>query len=1145
MLVTLSAAPEATNAIVHPAASVEASSSAGAKYTAAHGADGKDETRWASRDTPAMPQWMEIRYVGPTEVDYLYLHVAVDPLYSPWAEMTVTFSEGDAITHTMAADDAYVSLHFPARKTNFIRVTLDAVHEPRHYVGLFEAYGAYDPDRKLTLRASMDKPVAQADLVIRRRPVHPNVNLTPEDIVAARQRIEGESWAKDHRDAIVAKADTWLREEDAYWLAFLPEPGACYAYGFTACPICDGNTGKWQNALCSWDKPGQVRCANGHTLPDADHPDDGTGYVGDDGRIHYFVGQFNAWATEQWTQFALPALTQAYLLTGDERYAERAALFLDGMASIYKESTSGSWDYPSNPPSGRFARPWYQVARTLVRYVDFYDRLYNSPTMDQPSLRPDFSRRENIEENMLLDGAYYCYNHAFSGNLHNGHADYLRGALAVGCLLDIPEYIRIAVEGSSSIHAMLANNIDRDGRYYETSLGYGIHARELYLTFADPLYNVRNAEYPEGINLYDDPALRAAILLPDTQVMMAGRQPNFGDWAPDIRYLAPAPPKANESDLAFLERLYARTSSPTDRADYATLLRWNAGQSDEESAPMRGDLDWALWHARPLEADPAAPTTLPTPYDRRIEGSWVAGMKGMALLRAGDQAVFLRYGPSLNHGDPDDLGLLYYANGYELSYDLGYGLGSTHAHVGWASSTVSHAVVTVNETNQLEDEGSGGSLEWFADLPGVQALSASSPASYASEGVSTYRRSLALIDGVYLVDQFEVVGGQQHDFGFGSIGTDLQAFGTPTLLDLPGSLAVGVDWGRAVGADGDIKGYPNKPYWNPPPGNGYGFFKDVRQGGTPNPWGGTWTLPGDPGTHLKMHLVGDGKEAIVANAPGLYPNKPDASYLLARHTGEAPLSSTFLAVYEPFATEPVLKTVRRVGRNGIEVQQSDGTTHVILFGSQQVKSTLATIDFAGDFAQLRGSGDGVQSLSTLGSTHITVDGEALKMDPGVFQATVAAIDLATRRVTLDRDVPSSVAEGIMATFSNPAYNRTTGYHVSQGDGNQLVLEAGSLALGIGRVWEIRGPQTLLSDIPHEYARHVRRKASKFFDGKMLQGERGNTTRVLGVEPGTPMTITVEDTSVFTVGERFHYLDIAPGDDLRVALPFNWNRDQTP
>jgi hypothetical protein len=1104
-----------------------ASSSAGAKYGPAKSIDGEGGTRWATQDHAPLPQWLELRFPEPRMVDYVYLQLSVDSIYSPWAALTLTFGGGEPVEHTVEAGQDIVEIRFPARETDLVRISATALHEARNYVGIYECFAAYDPEKSLGARTDKARPVTRAGLEIRGRKVHPCVNLTPEDVVAARHRVATLPWARAQRDAIVARADTWLRNDDAYWLSFLPEPGACYAYGFTACPLCDGRTGTWHGANCSWDRPGQVRCGNGHDLPNAEHPDEGEGHTAPDGRIHYFKGQFNAWATEQWTQHALPALTEAYLLTEDERYAERAALLLDGLAAIYKESTSGSWDYPSNPPSGRFARPWYQVARTLVKYVDFHDRLYNSPALDTPSLRPGFSKRANIEENLLLDGAYYCYEHAFAGALHNGHADYLRGALAVGCLLDIPEYIRIAVEGPFSIRTMLANNIDRDGRYYESSLGYGIHARSLYLTFADPLFNLRSEAYPEGINLYDDPALRAAILLPDTQVMLAGRRPNFGDSAPDTRYIPPGAARPNKSDISFLERLHARTANPVVRADYAALLRWSNSQGND-------DVEWALWHGRSVEA-PAAQTTLPASFDQRIEGAWVAGMKGMALLRSGDQAVLLRYGPSLNHGDPDDLGLTYYAEGHQLSYDLGYGLGSTHAHVGWASSTVSHALVTVNEKNQLAAEGSGGSLHWFAARPHTQAVSVSSEGSYASEGVTTYRRSVALVDGAYLVDLFQVAGGKQHDFGFGSVGTALEPFGVSSLDTQRGSLAAGYNWGRHVGADGDIIGQPNKPYWNPPPGNGYGFFNDIRRGKPAAVWGATWRIPGDQDASMRMHVLGDGDASVFANAPGLYPSKPDASYLLARRSGDAPLESTFLAVYEPFTGQPTLASVRRVGPTAVEVTRENGTVDVILFGAQQADTGFGQVEFRGDFASLAGEPGRLRTWETLGSGTLTVAGTPLLDGAGEFVATVTAIDLDGRSVALDKEVPVG-AEGLVAVFSNPSYSRTTAYHLRSARENILHLEAGSLSLGMGRAWEIRGDDTILSDIPHEYAKQVKRRASGFFDGKTIRGETGAETRVVGVQPGSPMTITVGDATAFHRDEQFVYLDIAPGDTLRISLP---------
>ena len=308
-----------------------------------------------------------------------------------------------------------------------------------------------------------------------------------------------------------------------------PAKGACFAYGFTGCPICSGTWGIWGSARCSWDKPGKVTCANGHVLPDADHPDPGTGYKGKDGRLHYFVGSYNAWVVETLEASACANLALAYSLTGDPRYGHKAAVILDGLASIYPGCTSGSWDYPSRPPSGRFCRPWYQVARVLVRYVDHYDQIFHAPALDEPSQVPGLTRRRNIEENLLKNGAAYCYEQSFHGSLNNGEADYVRGALAVGCVLGIPQYVDWALDGPFGIRSCLANNVDRDGRYCETSMLYALHARGLYLTFSEPLVN-----WLKPVNLYDDPKFKAFFTLPSLTANCLGHLVPYGDSAPDL-----------------------------------------------------------------------------------------------------------------------------------------------------------------------------------------------------------------------------------------------------------------------------------------------------------------------------------------------------------------------------------------------------------------------------------------------------------------------------------------------------------------------------------------------------------------------------------------------------------------------------------
>ena len=1004
------------------------------------------------------------------------------------------------------------------------------------------------------------RPLPAEQIVVRGNSRHPTVNLSADDVTAARARVQRYDWARTTQERILRAAEPWLQQLDAYWLGFLPPPGACYAYGFSGCPICGSPTGTWVKAHCRWENPGQVRCEKGHVLPDAEHPDSGRGYVAPDGRTHYFAGQFNAWVTEQWTTRALPALAQAYLLTGDERYADRGLLLLDALASIYKESTSGSWDYPSKTPSGRLARPLYQVARTFVTFVDAYDALQGSGAAGKPSLRAGLRRGDNIEKNLLLDGGYYCYARSWLGVLTNGHADYLRGALAVGCLLDVPEYIDAAVNGPFSIKVMLANNLDRDGQYYETSPNYAIHARNLYTTFAGPLANLRNREFPRGLNLYDDARFQAALTLPDLQFQLAGRRPNYGDCEPEPSYAAPPKRLFNTSDYHLAERLYASVTDPATRTDFGQILNFLAADGVNNMRAKYGE-EWLLWHAAP---PPPAGAQLPAKLQRRLTESWFAGHKGVALLRSHSvgEAALLRYGPSLMHGDPDDLALLYYANGYELSYDIGYGLASTHCQVGWASSTVSHALVTVNEKNQLEDPGSGGSLRGFARLPSVQFTDADSPLSYTSESVRAYRRSLALMDAGYLVDCFHVEGGRQHDYGFGSLGTALTPFGVGAIKTLPGSLAEGYAWGEKIGADGNIIGHPRQPYWNPPPGNGYGFFFNVRQSqSVDQDWGGIWRVndvkPQGSGiawdrvlkpntehpTTLRLHLVGDKSEAVFADAPGIYPSFPLSSYVLARRKGEN-LTSTFLAVYEPYdegkdGPSPRLQAVERIGPKAMSVRRVDGRVDIILFGSHRIPSAYGDIEFTGDFAYFTGNGKNLRAAEVVGGRILRVNGRPLIQGDGVFTATVTAVDADAHTLEVDRDVPASVT-GRAAIFSNPAWSRTSGYNILQAEGRRIVLDAASLVLGVGNVRATSDTHVLESEIPHEFSRTMRGKPSLFLNGKTVTGQNGNTTRINAMTGTSPAKISVADQSVLNPGERVRYIDLSPGDQLHVALLQTWS-----
>lgn len=469
--------PEAVPSPAVVKASSQASPASG-KYAVESAFDGNAATHWASA-TAALPQSVNAEWGEPVQADTVVITCfAIDlpDLYAAWKRCELRLDNGVVLPYTFEKPTDTAILHFDGPQS-FRRAELQVleVFEPRTYVGLSELTFYRDPDRLLRPPRELRKALARSAMAPSGRPEHPCVYLTPRQVELGRRNAATTAWGAAERTRILSDADTWLGHDEAYWLAFLPEAGACYAYGFTGCPLCGGSFGTWGGARSAWDKPRQVTCTNGHTMPDGDHPDDGTGYQATDGRFHYFIGIWNAWVTEQWTLKAIPSLAYAYALTGDEKYAERAAFFLDALASIYAESTSGSWDYPSSPPSGRFARPWYQVARNLVVFVEAYELVYPSAVLDRPSLRPAIAarttgggptaqrravrtpdaiavtqpgqaRRQNIDRNLMLDGAQYCYEQTFHGGLANGHADYLRGALAVGALLGIEPYVDNALD---------------------------------------------------------------------------------------------------------------------------------------------------------------------------------------------------------------------------------------------------------------------------------------------------------------------------------------------------------------------------------------------------------------------------------------------------------------------------------------------------------------------------------------------------------------------------------------------------------------------------------------------------------------------------------------------------------------------------
>lgn len=1007
-------------------------------------------------------------------------------------------------------------------------------------------------------------------------PEHPTVFITPEGVARAKRNIERYGWARETAAAIRREADRWLAKDDAWLRGVVPKPGAAFAYGLQSCPVCGAGWGAWGRDGGSFDRPGRITCRKGHTFPDRDHPDPGTGYVGPDGRKHYFVGAYNAFVVEALTFQALENLVYAYTLTGDERYAAKAAVILDALAALYPTVHKGCWDYPSNPPSGRMHRPWYQASRVLVHYVDHFDQLFNSKSLDEPSVTPGMTRRKNIEDNLLRDGGAYCYEQSKSGRLTNGSADWERGVLAVGVALGIPEYVRWAVDGPFGIWSLLENNIGRDGAYYEITAMYADHTRELYFTFAEPLMNYRGSVYPGGLNVYQHPKLRRFFEPHNLMLFGAGHMSRYGDAPPDFQKRPVTARPFDRSDYDFLEKLYNRTRDP--RA--GGLLTWLANGRFEElrglastggapgTLPDRRvqagmslyrepgdqlggsftDRTWMLFHA----GDPPAKAELPADWKDRLLGSHFLGQKGIGMLRTGEgagaQALMMRYGPSLTHGHWDELNINYFARGYELTYDHGYGhSAATQTQYGWARQTASHNLVMVNERPQFEGGLTGGSLHLFAGLPGLQVMEASSEASYSKQGVSVYRRLNALIGtgpDSYLLDIFRVRGGKQHDWIFHALSADVRFDGVVLGAEEPGSLAgPDISWSDRQLPDGNLRDHPNAPTWMAPPGNGYGFLARPRRGRPEAAWSADWTI--DPNARVRVTMPASaGTEVLTALAPSLYPHYPGSRYVLARRTG-TDLASEFVAAIEPHGGSARVRSVERLAVEGadakiapvaVKVNRAGGAVDYVFSAGDAEPRKAAGITVAANFAHARARGGTLESLTLIGGREFHGLGWRVTPAAARWAGNVAAVDPGHMWFTTSAPLGAELT-GAVIVFGNSRYTRNSPYRIarieSAGGGSRVYVEGG-FKLGIGNVERISGPNTFESMIPHEYVFSDRGSGERgFFAGKRIRTLGGGEAVIRAVRAGPTLTFTVDDTANLRAGDRFEYIDVQAGDTFEI------------
>ncbi len=960
--------------------------------------------------------------------------------------------------------------------------------------------------------------------------------LTGEEIVAIRNT---RSWPDVNVASALALADRWMKYTPQELRDMVPPHTVPRAFDthFLQCPqhseeIKAFGSYPW---IIDPDRPYKLICpVGGEEYPtnDFDHHNPGgpedvssepyvdTGWGWRDPNHHqkyWFVAYYAHWLYHRHLRPAAVALGQAYVITGDVRYATQGAALLDRIAEEYpymdhvKQSRYGTEIQVGNY-HGRILNCIWETSmvRDLATAYDYvYEGLEGNTALEEATGKSISDIKRNIEKNLLESAAQSIY--TMDGRIRGNFGMHHSALATLAIVLDnenTERYLDFVLYATGmgsypyeGIIMGLSNLIYRDGAPFESSPGYN----SLWIGHFNM---VAELFLRRGINLYQDyPKLKRLFDYPLKIVMAEKFTPNIGD---------------------------------------------------EGSVKARGITGWRA-------------STYKTAFEQWGDRAYLTGAPlttvsdnmsayGLAMLRSGkgSQAagLSLYYGLAGGHGHYDRLNIELFAKDERLLPDLGYPEYMSGFHkklAGWTGHTVSHNTVLVNERRQLSK--SGGRLQLFSGSSQVQYVDVRAEEAY--QGItSRYQRSVAMINpalrDVYVVDVFRVEGGYQHDYSihgpdgeFSVEGIDLTSPRTEGTLagpDVPFGYLYDAPHLERPGYTGAYGSYQ---------GSGFSYLRMVQEGLPEGLWHADWVLDSKKG--IRVSFVPEaGTEVFVAdgeppqNKAG---NPPALKYVLARRKAEdgGNLSSTYVTILQPFEGLPFIEDIRRM-----EPANDDGGSVVALwlrhaYGEDLIfQSVDETETFVGaDGARFRGllgvlsrtPGGMVNHAQLLGG--VLQEGDFLLETAGSYTGSVVSVDYASGSliVEMDDEAPpmpqGQLLDGQRIVISNERH--ATEYLVSNVEAltdqrYRITLQEPIDLTGQGRVTGV-APQLVSTDTPLPLG--------NYYVGQRLVDPTGGQGVLIDSISGGNMRLQKGEHGL-RPGMTFHIYDFGPGDRFRIASAVSLN-----
>ncbi|WP_135550540.1 heparinase II/III domain-containing protein [Paenibacillus cymbidii] len=1018
------------------------------------------------------------------------------------------------------------------------------------------------------------------------------VYLTHDDIRKARANIAAYEWAAASFADMKRYADDWfVYSDDLLRDAVMGMKEEAFAYALNGCPACGKPFPVWDlqamkevaSDLRDWPRR-TITCPHcAVVLPNEQYPDEGRG-IGIGGKGYYPLGLWN-FTLCTWLfggvageEGLITKLLYLYLITEEERYAERAIVLLDIVSALMPD-TRGPRDFAafgSDSEYGRIHLLTSIVHRVKKYWAIDYSWLYDRQELDRPS--PALARlgrqatiRANIEE--MLDhymleepgGVPYDLRGGNLTNLQNHETDGIKAMLAVGLALGKPSYCDWGVR---AMEALFFNTLGGDGMYYEGSYGYSLGASTIFLDIALMGMQASTDEQLQSFHPFGCERLyRFAVELPG-DMLCQGHMPCYGDWKTDKR-------TGTEADAKVLSYAY-RGAAAFARHSPDAGLRKRAGEQLRRLyphvLPQLGKLGLDLFGEHPEPAD-AGRHAFALP-----ERGTLLGQAGLAILRdANETTVLLRYGPGSVHGHDDALALQLYACGQEVTADIGYLYYGSNGHLGWASKAIAHNTVVVDRDSRLPGRSiykpfAGGELLLFHESANASALEASAPDLY---GVETYRRLLALVPlaggSSYVVDVFAVDGAETADYAF-------HAFHEPSELALSGALAVETAGWTLEGHDEACAGSPRPYYdhptqsfgerltagetfdrcledehprgWTPIPNNGYGYVFDLKRY-EPDDGGFVAVWRSESGRVLRLFGLTEEKDRLFTGKGPSLQGEQRHPMLIWRSGARKRFSAIMQAL--PAASETgydgvLVKEVRQVdtgsgAMTGMKVVLSDGSADYWVYGvdagTAVVQTTHGPWRVAGRCAWIRLSANGELLRNELIDGASTSFGSCVLQAPVEHSVPIAAVDAAEGTIALAEPMASGQDARGWVRIRSARTGRTAVYRLrSLTKDRMTILLSDSPILSKGVVQRVSvGEQDGLTRLDSRYplplgSDLVHPGAASPFEGRTIRGAWGGTAVIRGVP--AMKRLVVEISVPFRQEEPFDILGIEAGDAVLQA-----------